>query len=97
MKASLKNNDPEIYSTHSEGKSVVTERFFKTWRNKNCKYMTAISKNQYNDKLDHTDDNTIMHTIKQPKCSLLMLNEVRILTKIFEIMIKILNLKVVIM
>ena len=41
-----------MYSTHNEGKSVVTERFIRTLKNKSCKYMTAISTNVYIDKLD---------------------------------------------
>ena len=41
-----------MYSAHNEGKSVVAERFIRTLKNKICKYMTAISKNMYIDKLD---------------------------------------------
>ena len=48
----LKNNDIEKYSTNKEGKSVIAERFIKTLKNKIYKYMTAISKNVYIDKLD---------------------------------------------
>ena len=44
MKSFLQNN-MEMYSTHNEGNSVVAERFFKTLKNKICKYMTSISKN----------------------------------------------------
>ena len=40
-----------MYSIHNEGKSVVAERFIKTLKNKIHKYMTAISKNIYTDKL----------------------------------------------
>ena len=40
-----------MYSIHNEGKSVVVERFIRTLKNKNYKYMTAISKNVYIDKL----------------------------------------------
>ena len=43
----LKDNYIEMYSTHNEGKSVVTERFIKTLKTKIYKYMTAISKNVY--------------------------------------------------
>ena len=31
-----------MYSVHNEGKSVVTERFTRTSKNKNYKYMTLI-------------------------------------------------------
>ena len=48
----LKDNDIEMYSMHNEGKSVVAERFIRTLKSKIYKYMTAISKNIYIDKLD---------------------------------------------
>ena len=48
----LKDNDIEIYSIHNERKSVVAERFIRTLKNRIYKYMTAISKNVYIDKLD---------------------------------------------
>ena len=47
----MQNNDIEMYLTHSEGKSVVAERFIRTLKNK-IKYMTSLSKNLYIDKLD---------------------------------------------
>ena len=52
MKSWLEKNSLEIYSTHNEGKSVITERFIKTVKNKIYKYMTSISKIVYIDKLD---------------------------------------------
>ena len=42
-----------MYSTHNEGKSVFTERFIRTLKNKIYKYMTSVSKNLYFDKLDN--------------------------------------------
>ena len=63
----LKDNDIEMYSIHNEGKSVVAERFIRTLKNKIYKYMTAISKNVYIDKLDDIVDeynNTYHRTIK---------------------------------
>ena len=42
-----------MYSTNKKGKSVVAERFIRTLKKKNYKYMTSISKNVYIDKLDH--------------------------------------------
>ena len=51
METWLKDDDIEIYSTHNQGKSVVTERFIRTLKNKICKYMTSVSKNVYIDKL----------------------------------------------
>ena len=47
----LKDNDIEMYSTYNQGKSVVAERFIRTLKNKNYKYMTSISENLYIDKL----------------------------------------------
>ena len=40
----LKTNNIEMYSTYNEGKSVVTERFIRTLKNKIFKHMAAISK-----------------------------------------------------
>ena len=42
-----------MYSTHNEGKSVITERFVRKLKNKIDKYMASISKNVYIDKLDY--------------------------------------------
>ena len=41
-----------MYLAYNEGKSVCTERFITTLRNKIYEYMTSISKNVYIDKLD---------------------------------------------
>ena len=41
-----------MYSTNTEGKSVIAERLIRTIKNKIYKYMTSISKNVYTDKLD---------------------------------------------
>ena len=49
----LKDNDIEMYSIHNERKSVVAERFIRTLKNKIYKYMTALSKSVYIDKLDN--------------------------------------------
>ena len=53
-----------MYSTHNEGKSVVAERFIRTLKTKIYKYVTAISKNVYFDKLDDIVNkyNNIYHT-----------------------------------
>ena len=63
----LKDNDIEIYSIHSKGKSVVVERFIRTLKTKIYKYMTSKSKNVYIDKLDdivNEYDNSYHRTIK---------------------------------
>ena len=51
MKSWLEKNTIEMYSIHNKIKSVVTERFIRTWENETYKYMTSISKNVYTDKL----------------------------------------------
>ena len=56
-----------MYSTHSEGKFIVVERFIRTLRIKIYKYMTSISENVYIDKLDdivNEYNNTYHRTIK---------------------------------
>ena len=42
MKSFLLNNNIEMYSMHSEGKSVFAERLSRTLKNKIYKYMTSI-------------------------------------------------------
>ena len=56
-----------MYSTHNEEKSVVAERFIETLKSKIYKYMTSVSKNVFNDKLDNKVNeynNTYNRTIK---------------------------------
>ena len=60
-------NDIEIYSTHNEGKSVVTKRLNRTVKNKIYKYMTLVVENVYINKLDdivNKYNNTYYRTIK---------------------------------
>ena len=52
LKSWLKSNSIEFYLTYNEEKSVITERFIRSLKNNIYKYMTAISKNVYIDKLD---------------------------------------------
>ena len=52
MKSWLKDNDIEMYSTHNEGKSVVPERFIRSFKAKIYKHMTSVPKNVYIDELD---------------------------------------------
>ena len=56
MKSWLEKSAIEIYSKYDEGKSVVAERFVRTWKNKIYKYITSISKNVYIDQLDDIVD-----------------------------------------
>ena len=63
----LKDNDIIMYSAHNQGKSVVTERFIRTLKNKIYKHMTAISKKFYFSALDDIVDecnNTYHQTFK---------------------------------
>ena len=63
----LKDNIIEMYSTHSEGKSVVAERFIRTLKDKIYKHMTAISKKCCFDVLNYIVDkynNAYHKTIK---------------------------------
>ena len=52
MKSRLEKSNTEMYSTHNEGKSVVTERFIRTLKNKSYKCIPSILKNVYIDNLD---------------------------------------------
>ena len=52
FKKMSQDNDIKMYSTFSEGKSVVAEKFIRTLKNKIYKHMTAVSKNVYFDDLD---------------------------------------------
>ena len=53
IKSGLEYNVIKMYSTHNEGKSIAAERFIRTSKNKNYKYMTSVSKNENIDKLDN--------------------------------------------
>ena len=67
LKRFLKINNIEMYSTYNEEKSIVTEIFIRTIKNKIFKHMTAVSKNVYFDVLDDILDkynNTVHRTIK---------------------------------
>ena len=87
-----------MHSTHNEGKSVVVERFIRNLKNKIYKHMTAVSKNVHIDKWDdvvNESNNTYHWTIKMKP--ILKLKIIHILTLLKKLMIKILNLKLVIM
>ena len=67
LKNFLKINNIEMYSTYNEGKSVVSERFIRTLKNKIFKHMRTTSKNVYFDVLDdivNKYNNTVHRTIK---------------------------------
>ena len=45
-----------MYSPHSEGNSVIAQRFIRTLKNKIYKYMTSVSKNACIDKTEEIVD-----------------------------------------
>ena len=83
----LKDDDIEMYSIYNEGKSVVVESFIRAVKTKIFKYMTSISKNVYinklNDIVNEYNNTNIHRTIK--------------MKPVDKLMIKIQNLKLVIM
>ena len=93
----LQDNDIVMYSTNNEGKSVIAERFIRTLKNKIYKYMTSISKNEYIDKLDDIvkEYNNTHYTSIKTKPVDVKDNTISISKT--KVMIKILNLKLVIM
>ena len=68
----LQNNDIEMYSTLNKGKSVVAERFIRTFKSKIDKDMTSVGKNVYIDRIDDTTINTTIKIIEQVKWKMLM-------------------------
>ena len=44
MKTWLKDDDIEMYSTHNEGKYVITKTLIRTLKDKIYKYITSVSK-----------------------------------------------------
>ena len=86
-----------MYSTNNEGKSVITERFIRTLKTKIYKYMRAISKNVYIDKLDDIvkEYNNKYHTSIKMKPVDVKDNTYFDVKK--KLTIKVLNLKLVIM
>ena len=56
MKSWLQDNNIEVFLTHNDGKSVVSEGFSKDLENKIYKYMTQIWKYIYIYKKDETAD-----------------------------------------
>ena len=96
MKSWLEKNKIEMHSMHNEEKSVVTERFIRTLKNKIYKYTTSISKNVYIDKLDdlvNKYNNTYHSTIKMKPVDVKSNTYITLVKKLMK---KILNLKLVI-
>ena len=97
LKRFLKTNITEMYSTYTEGKSALAERFIRTMKNKIFEHTTAVLRNVYFDVLAdivNKYNNTVHRSIKMKPITLhliFMLNTMKILIK------KILNLKLAIM
>ena len=53
LKKFFKKNEIEMYSTFDGGKSVVAERFIKTFKNKIYRHMTTVCENVYFNVLDN--------------------------------------------
>ena len=64
VKSWLQDNDIEMYSTNNEGKSILAERT-KPLKNKIYKYMTAISKNVYIEKLTDIVNKCVIQLINK--------------------------------
>ena len=92
----MQNNNIEMYSTHNEGKSVIAGQFIRTLENKIYKYMTLISKMFYIDKLNDIV-NKYNNTYRTIKLKPVDVNQKHTLTLVKKLMIKILNLKLVIL
>ena len=78
-----------MYSTFSEGKSVVTETFIRTLKNKLYKHVAATGKNVYYDVLDdivNKYNNTKHSTIKMLKMIIKEYILVSIIKKIVDLM-----------
>ena len=45
VKSCFQDNDVEMYWAHTEGESVVAERFIRAIKNKIDKHITSVSKN----------------------------------------------------
>ena len=87
-----------MYSARNKGKSVVAKIFIRTLISKIYKHTTAVSKDVYIDKLNDIVNeyhNTYRRTIKLKPIGLK--DNIHILTLIKNLMIKILNSKLLIM
>ena len=72
MKSRLQDDDIKMNSTQNKGKSVFTQGFIRTWKEKNYKYMTLVSKNGYIDKLDNIVKQSNTYVIEHSKWNLLV-------------------------
>ena len=82
---------------HNEGKFVVPKKLIRTIKKEIHKYMTSISKNEYINKLDDRGNIYSNTYHKKLKSTLLMQNQLHKLLLVKGLMIKILNLKLMIL
>ena len=97
LKKWLNDNDIEMYSIYNKGKFVVAGRFIRTLKTKIYKYIISISKNVYIDKLDdivNEYNNTYHRSVKVKPVDV---KDNSYMTLLKKLMIKVLNLKLVIM
>ena len=101
LKSWLRDSYIQIYSIVNERKSVIAERFIRTSKKKKkkkkIKCVSTISKTVYIDTLGDIFDKKTVHIREQSKWSLLVLKHVHALIFMLKIIIKILNLKSMIM
>ena len=98
LKSWLEKNGIEMHSTHNQGKSVIAERFIRTLKIKIYKFMLSVSQNAYIDKLDDIEHKwTYQRTIKMKPVNLKSNTYTHILILGKALMIKIRNLKLVLM
>ena len=96
MKSWLEKNAIEMYSTHNQGKLLLLKYSLEPWK-KIYQYMTSVSKNVYIDKLDDIVNkyrNAYHNTIKMKPVDE---NQAHILTLVKKLVMKVLNLKLVIL
>lgn len=87
----------EIYSVQDDQISFAAEGFTSTLRNKILTHMSEVSDKVYIDTFDEMLDKYDNLYREQSKWNLLMITQVHISTLMLTIMIKILNVKLVIM
>ena len=66
------NDDIKMNSTQNKGKSVFAQGFIRTWKEKNYKHMTLVSKNVYIDKLDNIVKQNNTYNMEHSKWNLLV-------------------------
>ena len=83
----VQDSDIEMYSTHIEWITVVSERFIRILKNKIYKYMTSISKNMDINKLPyivHRYNNIYHKTIKMKPIDVKSNKYIDLITKIIK-------------